>query len=127
MPTSVKEPLFRKSSANQNLINSKLPAKQHNPESSSQNHQNQYSKQKLINSNLNSGQQLPNNVSEFDLRISELTNEASIRQDILGIISISNHNNNNNIEHDNEQDLSEYDDYLRDLENNDEWNKGIII
>ena len=41
---------------------------------------------------------------DLDLRISELTNEQSIRQDILSVLE-------------NEQDLSEYDEYLKDLEN----------
>jgi len=55
-------------------------------------------------------QDLPD-LSDFDLKISELTNEASIRQDIL--LAISNNNNKNN---DNEQDLSDYDEYLKELE-----------
>jgi len=59
-------------------------------------------------------QDLPD-LSEFDLKISELTNEASIRQDIL--MGISNNNNNNNKNNDNEQDLSDYDEYLKELEN----------
>lgn len=49
--------------------------------------------------------------SEFDLKINELTNEASIRQEILA--SMNSHEEDCN----NEQDLSEYDDYLKELEN----------
>ncbi len=54
-------------------------------------------------------------LSEFDLKISELTNEASIRQEILTAISPHNHHHNHS-HPENEQDLSDYDDYLKQLE-----------
>lgn len=91
-----KEPLFRKSSGTQNLITTKMPK---NP------NENFNIVQRRAAHNSTPQRKTSSNASEdFDLRISELTNEQSVRQEILSVLE-------------NEQDLSEYDDYLKDLEN----------
>ena len=59
----------------------------------------------------------------FDLKINELTNEESIRQEILGINTINYENDDLN----NEQDLSDYDEYLRDLEREEYPEKEPIL
>lgn len=106
---SVKEPLFRKSSGTQ-IVPTKII-------------KNEYQCNKRPPQASRKCSSVVSQETSFDLKINELTNEESIRQEILGINAMNYENDDLN----NEQDLSDYNDYLRDLEKEEYAEKEPIL